>query len=154
MATSKITVGQLLKYQRDNQQLPSDSAIDKVGTITTDPDIAWNKGSLIPIGGHKGSGLSFMNEMLAGALTASKVGFAVNGGWGTFFILIDPTIFRSLDEFKHDVQAGIDELKLSNRRTGVNEIFYPGERSQLKRLENIKNGYVEIQDNVYKQLLV
>lgn len=154
MATSKITFADLINYQRDNLPLPPDCAIDSHGHTTTNPNIARNEGALLPIGGHKGSGLSFMNEMLAGALTASKVGFAVAGGWGTFFILLDPTIFRPLKEFKRDVQAGIDELKSSNKRVGVTEIFYPGEQSQKRRIQNLENGFIEIQDEVYKKLLV
>jgi L-2-hydroxycarboxylate dehydrogenase (NAD+) len=152
MATAKITVGQLLKYQREHQDLPPESAIDKQGNLTIDPVLAWDEGSLIPIGGHKGSGLSFMNEMLAGALTASKVGFAVAGGWGTFFILIDPSMFRDIKDFKRDVQAGINELKASQKRVGVTEIYYPGEQSQKKRLENLKNGFIIVEDTVYEQL--
>lgn len=152
MATAKITVGQLLKYQRDRMPLPPDSALDGQGNVTFDPTVAYDEGSLLPFGGHKGSGLSFMNEMLAGALTTSKVGFAVSGGWGTFFILIDPTIFRPIEDFKRDVEAGIRELKLSRKRQGVKEIFYPGEQSQKRRLENLKRNFLEIDELLYKKL--
>jgi L-2-hydroxycarboxylate dehydrogenase (NAD+) len=154
MATSAITVGQMLKNQREGKPLPPDSAIDKEGKVTTDPQIAWDEGSLLPIGGYKGSGLSMLNELLAGALTASKVGFAVPGGWGTFFLLINPTIFRSYAEFTHDVDAGIKELKSSQKRVGVTDIFYPGEQSQTRRLENLKKGTLEVDDQLLQSLQV
>lgn len=152
MATSKITVGQLMNYQRDNTELPPESAIDAQGEITTDPNIAWIEGALLPIAGYKGSGLTFIGEMLAGALTGSRVGYSVDGGWGTFFILFDPTIFRSLEEFKTDIDTAIKELKNSKKRTGITEVYYPGEKSQKLRKENLLKGYVEIDENLIAQI--
>lgn len=152
MATSKITVAQMFKCQHEGKPLPEDSAIDGQGNPTSNAQIAWHEGSLLPISGHKGSGLSCLNEFIAGALTASKVGFAVSGGWGTFFLLIDPTMFRSIEDFKRDVQAGLDELKQAKKRPGVNEIFYPGEQSGHRRQDNLKKGTLEVSNDLITQL--
>lgn len=152
MATSKVTVGQLMNYQRDKKPLPPESAIDAEGNFTTDAEIAWAEGALLPIAGHKGSGLTFMCEMLAGALTGSRVGHSVPGGWGTFFILFDPTIFRPLYDFKKDIDTAISELKNSKKREGVTEIFYPGEKSQKVQQENIKNDYIEVEESLLNKL--
>lgn len=152
MATSKVTVGQLMNYQRDKKPLPPESAIDAQGNFTTDAEIAWVEGALLPIAGHKGSGLTFMCEMLAGALTGSRVGHSVPGGWGTFFILFDPAIFRPLEDFKKDIDTAINELKNSKKREGVTEIFYPGEKSQKTRQVNIKNGYIEVEESLLNKL--
>lgn len=152
MATSKITVGQLMNYQRDKRPLPPESAIDAKGNFTTDAELAWIEGALIPFGGYKGSGLTFIGEMLAGALTGSRVGYSVPGGWGTFFILFDPTIFRSIEEFKKDIDTAIAELKNSKKREGVKEIFYPGEKSQKIRQENLNNGFIEVDENLLNEI--
>ena len=152
MATSKITVGQLMNYQRDKKELPLESAIDAEGNDTTDAEIAWVEGALLPFGGYKGSGLTFIAEILAGALTGSRVGYSVPGGWGTFFILFDPTIFRPLEEFKKDIDIAINELKTSKKRTGVSEIFYPGEKSQKIRQTNLDNGYIDVDESLIEQL--
>jgi len=152
MSTSKITVGQLMNFQREKKQLPDDSAIDSKGHITTDPDLTWIEGALLPIAGYKGSGLTFIGEMFAGALTGSRVGYSVPGGWGTFFILFDPTIFRSLKDFKCDIDTAITELKESKKREGVTEIFYPGEKSQKTRVMNLTNGYIEIDNDLLEKL--
>ena len=58
------------------------------GNFTTDAELAWIEGALIPFGGYKGSGLTFIGEMLAGALTGSRVGYSVPGGWGTFLFFL------------------------------------------------------------------
>lgn len=152
MATSKITVGQLMNYQREKKPLPSESAIDGNGNLTTDAEVAWVEGALLPIAGHKGSGLMFIGEILAGALTGSRVGYSVPGGWGTFFILFDPTIFRPLEEFKRDIDTAIDELKNSKKCDGVSEIFYPGEKSDRLRQKNLDNGYIEVEDSLICKL--
>lgn len=152
MATAKVTVGQLMNYQREKKELPPESAINSKGELTTDAEIAWVEGSLLPIAGHKGSGLVFMGEILAGALTGSRVGNSVKGGWGTFFILFDPTVFRPLAEFKKDIHTAIDELKSSKKRIGIDEIYYPGEKSGKLHLQNLQNGFVEIPDELLNSL--
>lgn len=152
MATSKITVGQLMNYQREKKPLPPESAIDAKGNYTTDPDVAWFEGALVPIAGFKGSGLTFIGEMLAGALTGSRVGYSVPGGWGTFFILFDPTIFRSIEDLKKDIDTAINELKNSKKREGVKEIFYPGEKSLKIRQENLKKGFIEVEESLINKI--
>lgn len=148
MATSKITVGQLMNCMRNHHPLPAESAIDSKGNYCTDAKKVWDEGALIPFGGYKGSGLTFIGEMLAGALTASRVGYSVRGGWGTFFILINPEMFRPINDFKKDVDIGISELKNSNKRIGVREIFFPGEQSQLQYYRNLKNGFIEVESDL------
>jgi len=152
MATSKITVGQLMNYQREKKPLPPESAIDAKGNFTTDAEIAWVEGALIPFGGYKGSGLTFIGEMLAGALTGSRVGYSVPGGWGTFFILFDPRIFRPIKEFKKDINTAILELKNSKKREGIVEIYYPGEKSQKIRQDNLEKGYIDIDEIVINKI--
>ena len=152
MATSKITVGQLINHQRNKKPLPPESAIDAKGNFTTDAEIAWVEGAILPIAGYKVSGLTFIGEMLAGALTGSRVGHSVPGGWGTFFILFDPTIFRPLKDFKKDIDTAINELKTSKKREGVTEIYYPGEKSEKLRQVNQKNGYVEVEESLFNKI--
>lgn len=152
MATSKITVGQLMNCQREKNPLPSESAIDGKGNYTTDAEIAWVEGALVPFGGYKGSGLMFIGEILAGALTGSRVGYSVTGGWGTFFIIFDPMIFRPLEDFKKDLDTAIVELKNSKKRQGVTEIFYPGERSGKLRRENVEKGYIEVEKSLIDKI--
>ncbi len=151
MASSKITWGGLLLAKAEGKKLPDNVAIDKDGNITTDPNLAV-EGGLLTFAEHKGSGLAFIVELLGGALTKSRVGTAIKGGWGSFFILIDPSLFRNLQEFKNDVETGIKELKSLPKAKDVEEIFYPGEQSQKLRQENLKSGEIEISDKLYSDI--
>ncbi|MEA3355378.1 MAG: Ldh family oxidoreductase [Patescibacteria group bacterium] len=152
MSTAKITVGGLLKTLRAGGKLPKGVAIDDKGNLCTDPQKVFDEGSLLPIAGYKGSGLALICELLAGALTGSRAGFSIPGGWGTFFILINPTSFKPLKQFKKDIDKVIKELKKAPKQKGVEEVFYPGERSMKLRDKQLKAGTVDIDDTVYSNL--
>jgi len=151
MAASQTTWGDLMVAKTEGKQIKEGVAIDAEGNMTIDPAKAM-EGGILPIAGHKGSGLAFMVELLGGALSHSRVGGAVKGGWGSFYILIDPTMFRDLDEFKDDVQKAIDELKFAPKAKGVKEVFFPGEQSYYKRKTNLEKNEIIISDNLMAEL--
>lgn len=151
MASTQITWGHLLVAKAQGKHIPEGVAIDKEGNVTTDPEKAM-EGGLLPIAGHKGSGLGFIVELLGGALTASRVGNNVVGGWGSLMILIDPNIIRDIDDFKKDVAIAIKELKDSPKMKGFNEIYYPGEKSQKNRLKALQEGEFDIDDKLFSDL--
>ena len=152
MATASLTSGNVMQAIKTRQPLPPGTAIDDFGNSCTDPLKIWDKGALLPIAGHKGSGLSMINELLAGALTGSRAGFQVIGGLGSFFILIDPAAFRPLAEFKKDVDTFIKELKSVPKMPGVNEVYFPGEQSAIKRRTHLKTQSFELDGKIYQSI--
>lgn len=66
-ATSAIARGDLELHRRAGTSLPENSGVDAKGNISTDP-VAVADGAMLPFGGHKGSALSVMVELLAGAM--------------------------------------------------------------------------------------
>lgn len=151
MASSMTTWGNLMVAKQEGKQLPEGVALDEDGKPTTDPEKAM-AGGILPFGGHKGSGLAFIVELLAGALTGSRVGYSVEGGWGTFYILLDPKIFRPIDAFKTDVSKAIQELKNAPKADGVGEIFYAGEQSNRLRSAHLESGEIEVSDKLLAEL--
>lgn len=151
MASSKLTFGDLMVAKTEGNKIPEGVALDKDGKPTTDPIEAID-GGLLPIAGHKGSGLAFIVEILAGALTGSRVGYTVEGGWGTSYILINPALFRPIDQFKSDVESAIKELKNAPKADGFTDIYFPGEQSHNKKQESLKKGEIEIGENLYISL--
>jgi LDH2 family malate/lactate/ureidoglycolate dehydrogenase len=148
-ASSKITWGDLMFARKGDGKLQEGVAVDENGEIATDANKAVG---LLPAARHKGSGLAFVVEMLAGVLTGSGVGEKITGGWGSYYILIDPTLFRPINEFKKDVEIAINELKSLPKATGVDEIYYPGEQSARLREGNIKAGELEVDDKIWTEL--
>lgn len=149
MASSQTTWGNLLVARTEGRQIPEGVALDEVGNSTTDPMKA--KG-ILPIAGHKGSGLGFIVELLGGGLSNSRIGGAVDGGWGSFYVLINPALFRDIKEYKDEVQTAINELKAAPKVKGVDEIFFPGEQSYLRRQKNLKNGEIEVSQKLMSEL--
>lgn len=151
MASSQTTWGNLMVAKTEGKTIKEGVAVDKEGNITIDPTKAMG-GGILPIAGHKGSGLAFIVELLGGALSNSRVGGAVEGGWGSFYILIDPTMFRNLNDFKSDVQKAIDELKAAPKAKGFSEIYFTGEQSYLKRQKNLAADEIVLSELLTSEL--
>ncbi|MBB3526461.1 MULTISPECIES: Ldh family oxidoreductase [Rhizobium] len=66
-ATSVAARGEIELHRRAGKQLPEGWAIDADGNPTTDPEAAL-AGAMLPFGGHKGSAIGTMIELLAGIM--------------------------------------------------------------------------------------
>ena len=154
MATSIVARGKIRLAAKRNQTIPFGWALDKEGNPTQDPNLAL-KGSLLPIGDHKGSGLSLVVDFFSGLLTGSSFGGMVRNlntdgeksKNGHFIMVIDPFFFQEENEYNLNVQYLINSIK----KTG-NNVFYPGEKSFKLKVNN--NGIIEISDNVYKEIIL
>ncbi len=100
-ATSEIARGEIQLRQRNGESIPLGWAIDKNGQPTTDPAIGL-AGAQLTFGGHKGSALATMIELLSGPLIgdmlSSEALRADNGDGGPprggeLLIVIDPARF-------------------------------------------------------------
>src|SRR5436305_4067871 len=68
-ASSVMAQGEILLAAQRGDMLPEGVGLDADGLPTTDPRAVLDGGSILPFGGHKGSSIAFMIEILAGALT-------------------------------------------------------------------------------------
>src|SRR5690606_2206661 len=100
LATSAMAHGDIQIAAREGRQVPSDHGVDSQGNPTTDPHAILGGGALLPFGGHKGSALSMMVELLAAALTGGNFSFdftwdqhpgAQTPRTGQLLIVIDPS---------------------------------------------------------------
>ena len=71
-ATSVAARGEIELHRRAGKQLPDGWAMDAEGQPTTDPDAAL-AGAMLPFGGHKGSAISTMIELLAGIMIGDLI---------------------------------------------------------------------------------
>ena len=55
------------------EQVPEGWIIDRDGAPTTDPKAFYDGGALLTVGAHKGSGLSIVTDLLAGAVSTDAV---------------------------------------------------------------------------------
>ena len=152
LATSKWAYGDIDLALKAGRTLPLGVVQDKEGNPSTDPNDALN-GAMLPFGEHKGYALALAIELLAGPLVRAKAGsLAVPGSDGLLIVAINPIMFVQVEEFKKQVSCLIKEIKDSPKKSGVDEIYYPGEKSQLARERNKRIGSIEMVDRVLTDL--
>src|ERR1700691_5625364 len=148
MAPTVAAYGKVrLKAQR-GEQMPVGWMIDKEGKPLTDPQRA-DEGHLLPIGDYKGSGLSLIIGLLAGALNRAAIGREVidfvketgkvtNTGQAVAAIAIET--FMPPAEFKRAVDSLIRDIRNFRPLPGVERIWLPGEQSHAKLLDRRTHG--------------
>lgn len=160
MATSLVPRGKIEIFARKGKKLPLGWAIDTDGRPTQDPAEAL-KGTLLPMGGPKGYGLSMMVDLFAGVLAGAAVGGNIGSLFGNmdrpqnvghFMMAIDVSSFKPLDEFKATMDDYIRTVKDSAPAEGVKELFLPGEIEFIKTKERVEKG-VSLNPVVIQNLL-
>ena len=73
MALTQSGKGMMRWFERAGVPMPDNWALTPDGTRTTDPGSAM-QGSLLPIGEHKGYGLSLVTDVLCGVMTGALFG--------------------------------------------------------------------------------
>lgn len=153
MATSVSARGKLLEARRKGEEIPPNTAIDKDGNPTTDPEAAL-EGTILPFGGVKGYALSLMIEIMCGPLVNAAFGTKVTGTAGDYkencnkgdlFIAIDPSKFVSIDAFKEQVEEFVTEIRESGNT------FIPGDLEVKRIAENEEKG-LDIDPKLYETL--
>ena len=144
MATSMVAIGKILLAAQKGEPIPAGWAVDSDGEVTTDANKAL-KGSLLPFGGPKGSGIALIIDILAGVLTGAGFGPSVGDLYknmdspqnvGQMVGAIDIGHFSDLKEFKDRMDKIIQGLKSVPPAKGVSEVLQPGEieiRTQKRR---------------------
>lgn len=103
IATSVAARGEIELHRRAGTELPEGWAVDSSGAPTTDPEAAL-EGAMLPFGGHKGSAIAMMIELLAGAMIGDltsrealdRLGsFTLLPGHGELILAFDPKRFAA-----------------------------------------------------------
>ena len=158
MSSSVVARGKIRLAATSGENIPPGWACDENGEHTTDPKRAL-KGSLLPLGGPKGSGLAMMIDILSGVLSGSSYGQGLKSfheldgptGVGTCFIAIDIGRFVDPGVFAETIGAYVRDIKGLRKRAGIDEILVPGEVESLKEEENRRLG-IDLPDSVAKSM--
>ena len=100
------------------------------------------QGALLPFGQHKGFGLAFVIDILAGALSGAGCSRDSATRIGNSFLafLIRPDHLRDNAGFFADVEALVHHVKNSDLAAGFDEILAPGEPEVRTRLQRTRDG--------------
>jgi LDH2 family malate/lactate/ureidoglycolate dehydrogenase len=139
MGTASLQWGEVLLHAHLGRPLPAGVGLDRDGRPTDDPGEAL-LGGVLPFGGHKGYGLSFVVQAL-GLLGGAALARDQVQDYGFLFIAFDPGLLIPADQFRRQVSELIERLKATPRQAGVQEIRIPSERAfrerERRRLEGL-----------------
>lgn len=151
-ATSAAARGEIELHQLDGKPIPQGWAIDAQGRPTTDAQAAL-EGALLPFGGHKGSAMATMIELLAGVLIGDLLSIessALDAGrllaprHGELLIAIDPAAFAAQNPAAH-TQILLDAFAGQGARL-------PSQRRYAARAQAERHG-IAVTTDTLKQLL-
>lgn len=159
MAPSVVAMGKVILAAKLGQSIPEGWALTKEGKPTTDAELG-RQGTVVPIGGPKGYGLSLFMDILSGILSGAQFGPHLGNMWndfvnpqniGHFFCAIDISKFTDLETFKKRLSQMVGEIKALPKNEGIAEIFLPGEIESRRRSERKAKG-IPMEDVVYEEL--
>ena len=154
LATSAIAHGDVQIAAREGKTLPPGYGVDRHGHPTCDPTAILEGGALLPFGGHKGSALSMMVEVMAAALTGGNFSFGFS--WdeypgaqtpktGQLLLLIDPArsggsgFAGRIEELVHALHdAGQSRMPGERRHRNRDEAGRLGVAVHAADLENMR----------------
>jgi LDH2 family malate/lactate/ureidoglycolate dehydrogenase len=160
IATTVVSYGTVKAYKLQGKPMPEGWMVSaKDGKPITD-SAKSAEGLLMPIGGHKGSGLALVLGLLAGVLNGAAFGREVvdfnaddesECNTGHFIIALDISRFIPVDVFKAQMDRQLRDLKASKLLPGFDAIRLPGEQRRSRRAERLSKG-VPVFPEVVEQL--
>jgi LDH2 family malate/lactate/ureidoglycolate dehydrogenase len=161
IANTAVARGKIYLAKNRGEPIPETWALSADGAPTTDP-AEGVLGVILPMAGHKGYAITFLMDVLSGALTGSAVGTGVHGpyeadrpsGCGHLFLALDPDAFGDRAGYEGRVRQLIDEVKTVPLAQGFDEVFYPGEVEDRAEAANVAAGGVVLAEQSLSDLRV
>jgi delta1-piperideine-2-carboxylate reductase len=153
-ASSMMAHGEIQLAARHGHTLPKGAGYDAAGNPTRDPQAVLDGGALGSFGGHKGSAIALMVELMGAALTGGDFGFedrsgpfvgAQSSNAGEFVVLIDP-VRTGGDRFLDRTE------ELFRRLVSDNGARLPGDRRYANRARSLAQG-LSIEKSVHDGLV-
>lgn len=155
-ATSAAARGEIELHRRAGKPIPEGWGIDAAGEPTTDAEAAM-KGAMLTFGGHKGSALSAMIELMAGPLIgdflslesmAYDAGAGATPYHGELILAFDPATFMGGDVAQHTqrAEALFDAIVGQGARL-------PSQRRHAARACSLASGTVTVPEALYRDLI-
>jgi uncharacterized oxidoreductase len=147
ISTSAIAEGKIQVALNQGKELPGGCMIDAQGGPTRDPATFYGPpaGALLPVGGHKGYGLSIFCEILAGALSGGQTTHPQNATAhrlvnNMLSVVFDPAAFCGEQAFTNEIMRMAAWVKASPPATPGGEVLLPGEIERRTRAGREREG--------------
>jgi LDH2 family malate/lactate/ureidoglycolate dehydrogenase len=140
----------------EGTQLPAGVVVDADGAPTTDPARYLDGGALLPIGGHRGSGVALMAEVLTSVLAGGPMLNRVTGpgspdkqaGHSLYLMALDPVAMLPGDDFLHRMDEFIEQIQTAKPAPGVDRVRVPGTDREALAVQRAREGIPVPADHV------
>jgi LDH2 family malate/lactate/ureidoglycolate dehydrogenase len=147
IANTKVARGKIYLARQRGEPIPEGWALTPEGAPTTDAALGA-EGVILPVGDHKGYGITYMMDVLSGVLSGSQFCDGVfgpyqaekKGGTGHLMIALNIAAFRPLAEFDADMEEMVAKTKAVPLAQGFEDVYFPGELEQINDAKNRKDG--------------
>lgn len=150
IGTSSIMHAEVVLAGRLGQALPEGLAFDGDGRPTREPAAAL-AGSFAPWGGHKGSGLGIVVQLL-GVMAGSPIMPPDLAEFGFLILALRPDLLIPLEEYEARVSEYRDAVRSARPIEGGPPVRMPFDRSAAERRRRLAEDAIEVDDAVYVRL--
>jgi uncharacterized oxidoreductase len=153
VTTSTVAEGKLMVAVNKGEEVPAGWIIDREGKPTTDPRHFYEGGALLTVGAHKGSGLSIVTDLLAGAVSTGRSSDPEDAVLrnNMLSIYIAPAVYAPDGAVLAEARRFIDWVKASPPLDAAQPVLAPGEVERRMRAERLAGG-VPIDDKTWSDL--
>ena len=154
VTTSMVAEGKLMVAMNKGERVPDGWIIDRNGAPTNEPSDFYDGGALLTVGGHKGSGLSIVTDLLAGAVSTGKSSDANDPILrnNMLSIYIAPAVYDDAGVVAREARRFVDFVKASPPLKAGETVLAPGDVERTNRAARIESG-VTIDDKSWADLL-
>jgi len=154
ITTSTVAEGKLMVAMNKGDHVPEGWIVDKAGRPTTDPKDFYDGGALLTIGAHKGSGLSILTDLLAGAVTTGRSSDPDDTILrnNMLSIYVDPSVYDRDHVVLAEARRFVDWVKASPPARAGEPVLAPGEVERRTRATRLQAG-VPLDDKTWQDLL-
>ena len=154
MTTSMAAEGKLMVALNRGERVPEGWIIDKHGQPTTEPKDFYDGGALLTVGGHKGSGLSIVTDLLAGAISTGKSSDPADDVLrnNMLSIYIAPQVYDAQGAVAAEIARFAAWVKASPPARSETAVLLPGDVERMTRKERSSRG-VPVDDKTCADLV-
>src|ERR1700722_17446329 len=149
--TSAIIHAEATLAQRLGQLLPEGVAFDRDGHPTRDPAAAL-AGAFAAWGGHKGSGLGIVVQLL-GIMAGSPPIPPDLAGFGFVIVTMRPDLLGPADKFRENVSAYAQAVRTARPVADGGAVRMPFDRWRQDRRRRLAADRIDVPDVLFEQLI-
>ena len=137
-ATSAVATGKVAEAHAVKRPIPEGWVLGQDGRTSTNAIDLFRGGVLLPFGGHKGSALGLMVQMLTTNLTGE---YTIEPSRSEMLLIgIDPGVFIERGDFKAATGATLDRVRTTRPAEGFREVLAPGDPEQRAKASQKRRG--------------